>query len=498
MRPIQPLCWIIILMLWTSQSSAYAQEVPVVEAPIQKAPVAESPAEPTLALASIFSDHMVLQRGQRVPIWGHAEPGTKVRLQLGDRVRDTTANDQGAWRLDVGPLAVGRPLEMRVWTEGAALNLDDIVVGDVWICSGQSNMQWTVNRSNDAEAEIANADWPQIRLVTLPRVSASSPQDRFKSAGWQICTSETIRQFSAVAYSFGRELRSTQNVPIGLISTNYGGTPMEAWTSRSALASRATFAREVKKADDAIGGDDRMLKGNYPTGLFNAMIHPLVPFGIRGAIWYQGESNAGRHQHYHELSQLMIADWRTRWGQGDFPFLLVQLAAFMPHVKQWPYLREAQHQTVLTEPNVAMAVATDIGDKEDIHPRNKQEVGKRLALAARALAYGEDIVYSGPVYEEMSKRNGTCVLSFTHLGSGLQIGRSGREEDSTALLGFEVAGKDRQFVPADARIEGDQVLVSSEAVIDPISVRYNWAGWTVGNLYNVEGLPAPPFRTDRF
>ena len=383
---------------------------------------------------------------------------------------------------------------MSVQTEGAALNLADILVGEVWIASGQSNMQWTVKNSNDAEEEIASADWPKIRLLTVSRIALPRPREKFTSFGWQVCSPETIENFSAVAYSFGRELHKNLDVPIGLINTNYGGTPMEAWTSRKALASRPTFAKDAKIAEAALNTKDKLPSG-HPSGLFNAMIHPLIPFGIRGAIWYQGESNAGRPQSYHELSQLMIADWRERWGQGDFPFLLVQLAAWKPEATSWPALREAQHQTVLTEPNVAMAVATDIGHISDIHPRNKQEVGRRLSLAARAMAYGEEIVYSGPTYETMHAENGRCVIDFSDSAGGLQVGTG---EETAELKGFEIAGADRNFIEADAKIEGDQVIVSSDEVVSPIAVRYNWSGWTEGNLYNSEGLPAPPFRTDRF
>lgn len=460
----------------------------------QEAAVLEAPAAAKLQLASVFTDHMVLQRERAIPIWGTANPGDSVSVQLGEKKREATADENGKWRVNFSALPAGGPHEMSVQTGGAALSLTDILVGEVWIASGQSNMQWTVKKSNNPEEEIANADWPKIRLLTVSRIALPRPREKFNSFGWQVCSPETIENFSAVAYSFGRELHKNLDVPIGLINTNYGGTPMEAWTSRKALASRPTFTKNAKIAEAALDTKDKLPSG-HPSGLFNAMIHPLIPFGIRGAIWYQGESNGGRPQFYHELSQLMIADWRERWGQGDFPFLLVQLAAWKPEAKTWPALREAQHQTVLTEPNVAMAVATDIGHISDIHPRNKQEVGRRLSLAARAMAYGEEVVYSGPTYETMHAADGHCVIDFSDMAEGLQVGK---DEGAVELKGFEVAGTDRKFVAAKAKIEGDQVIVSSDQVSEPIAVRYNWAGWTEGNLYNSEGLPAPPFRTDRF
>lgn len=462
----------------------------------QEAALVEAPAETTLELASVFSDHMVLQRDRAIPIWGTARPDATVHVEFGSKTRETTADEQGDWQLKLGPLEAGGPFEMKVWTDGAALNLQDILVGEVWVASGQSNMQWPVARSNEADKEIAAAQWPKIRLLTVSRLALPRPHDDFDSYGWQVCSPETVKDFSAVAYFFGRHLHDNLHVPIGLVSTNYGGTPMEAWTSRTALESRPTFAGAAKVAKAALDSEDKLAKG-HPSGLYNAMIHPLIPFGMRGVIWYQGEANANRHQHYHELSQLMIADWRERWGQGDFPFLLVQLAAWKPDATKWPRLREAQYRTVQTEPNVAMAVATDVGDRADIHPRNKQAVGHRLALAARALAYGEEIEYSGPTYDAMKVEGEKCVLSFAHLGGGLQIGSDGNAE-AGETKGFEIAGADRKFVAAEVTIDGDQIVVSSDQVAEPVAVRYNWAGWTEGNLYNAAGLPAPPFRTDRF
>lgn len=453
-------------------------------------------AKQALELSSIFTDHMVLQRDRAIPIWGTANPGTVIRVQLSGKTREATADQDGRWRVDLGPLPAGGPLEMRVWSDGAVINLTDILIGEVWVASGQSNMQWPLWKTNDAKPEVAAADWPEIRLITLPRRPTPKPKQEFKSSGWQACTPQVAKDFSAVAYFFGRELHKEYDVPIGLISTNFGGTPMEAWTSYEALASRPTFAKDAEIAKSASSLEkfegEAKLNRNRPTGLYNGMVHPLIPYGIQGVIWYQGEANAKRKpEHYRELSELMITDWRTRWDQGDFPFLLVQLAGFRKTATTWPFLREAQLQTIQTVSSTGMAVATDIGDPKDIHPRNKQEVGKRLALAARAIAYGEDIVYSGPIYREIQADGDRVRIQFDHVGGGL-MARDGE------LKGFEVAAQDGKYEPATATIEGQELVVSSSKVKAPVSVRYNWSGWTEGNLYNAEGLPASPFRTGRF
>ena len=459
-------------------------------APAQEAAVLQAPAEAALRLASVFSDHMVLQRNRPIPVWGSAAPGSVVRVQFGGKTSETTADDQGNWRIDLDSQQAGGPLEMNVSTGDKTLHLTDILVGDVWIASGQSNMQWTVGKSNDAEQEIEDAaNWPEIRLLTAPRKFTTKPQESI-NAEWQVCSPSTIKSFSAVAYSFGRALQKDLQVPIGLIGTNFGGTPMEAWTSLPALQSRPTFDKFANKAVQAMDSGEKIGQ-HHPTGLFNAMINPLIPYGIRGVIWYQGEANAGRHRQYRELSELMINDWRERWGQGDFPFLLVQLAGWKADATTWPYLRESQWQTVQTVPNTAMAVATDIGHPTDIHPKNKQDVGKRLALAARALSYGDDVDYRGPTFRSMRSSDGQARVSFDSIGEGLMV-------KGDSLQGFTIAGADRKFVPATAEIDGDQVIVSSEQVPNPVAVRYNWAGWTEGNLFNSEGLPAPPFRTDRY
>lgn len=465
----------------------------------QQTAVAEPPAKQAtgLSLASIFSDHMVLQRDMKVPVWGKAEPGEKVVVAIDDHQQEATADEQGRWKVAIGPFKAGGPHDVTVTAGDDEETLDDVLFGDVWVCSGQSNMEWPMTATQDAESEIAAADWPEIRFVDVPNVTADKPVDAFESTGWQACKPENIGQFSAVAYFFARDLHKELNVPIGLIGCNWGGTMMEAWTSREALESSKTFQPMVEK-DDKLGespeGIERKTKlgPHRPAALFNGMLSAVVPYGIRGAIWYQGESNAARHDQYAELSKLMIADWRNRWGQGEFPFLLVQLAAFEGGGDldaSWPFLREAQTDT-LEAPNTGMAVSIDIGAQKDIHPRNKQDVGRRLALAARHVAFDEDLVYSGPMYREMKAADGAVRLSFDHVGGGLKAG-------GDALTGFQIAGADGKFVPADAKIDGAQVVASSKEVAEPTAVRYNWAAFPNGNLQNAEGLPAVPFRTDR-
>jgi len=455
---------------------------------------AQEPAAATrLSLAPIFSSHMVLQRDVKNPIWGKAAPDAKVKLQIADETKEATANKDGKWSLTVGPLEAGRPLELVVTSGDETVKLDDVLVGEVWIASGQSNMEWPVTASLDPEKEIAAAKYPQIRFIDVPNKSADEPAGSFESTGWQVCTPETIGNFSAVAYFFGRELHKELNVPIGLIGANWGGTPMEAWTSREALESSDTFKPIVEAAQAPPKSPEEVeqrkkMAAHQPAALFNGMLAPVIPYGIRGALWYQGESNADRHQQYAELSKLMITDWRNRWGQAEFPFLLVQLAAYEKGGETWPPLRAAQLET-LELPNTGMATAIDIGDRTDIHPKNKQEVARRLALAARRIAYGQDIVYSGPVYREMHPADAAVRLFFDHVGGGLK--------SEGELRGFEIAGEDGKFVPAQAKIDGEQVVVSSEAVAKPQAVRYSWAAFPEGNLYNAEGLPAVPFRTTK-
>jgi sialate O-acetylesterase len=484
-------------------------------------------------LPAVLSDHMVLQQGMQVPVWGWADAGEEVAVQLGDLKAVTRAGADGTWKVAVGPLAAGGPLTMTVAGKNT-ITVSDILVGEVWVCSGQSNMAWTVANSNNAQEEIAAADFPQIRLITVARVTADEPQADTKGS-WAACSPQTVGNFSAAGYFFGRKLHKDLGVPVGLISSNWGGTRAEAWTSAPTLKADPMFApafdQHVQSVETYVKNESTMkakheeqlakwkeaadkakAEGkpaprrpgppqdprtgpNRPCALYNGMITPLIPFAIRGAIWYQGESNAGKAYEYRRLFPLMIQDWRRNWGQGDFTFLFVQLANFMarkdePGDSAWAELREAQSMT-LSLPKTGQAVIIDIGEEKDIHPKNKQDVGARLALAAEAISYGKDVVYSGPVYKAMKVDGGKAVLTFEHIGGGLVA-------KGDKLAGFAIAGEDRKFVWADARIEGDTVVVSSDKVAAPVAVRYAWADNPDCNLYNKAGLPASPFRTDQW
>ena len=626
-------------------------------------------------LPAAIGDNMVLQQGKKVTIWGWAEPNEQLRVSVSwSTMRWGVAADKdGKWMFKMSPPVVGGPYEMTI-SGNDTVKIKNILVGEVWVCSGQSNMQWPVSQSVNAEQEIAGAGYPNIRLFTVERKVAEQPQADCRGS-WIPCSPQTVGDFSAVAYYFGRELHRQLNVPIGLIHTSWGGTPAEAWTSARVLktlpdykgvmeeieqvrvnaqpfqekyqqqliewqkkidlstsegkgctaadfddgsweqmelpkhweqAGLADFdglvwfrkdvnvpqswaGRELLlelgpiddmdttyvngtrvggfespghwttarkyKIDPAVinpgrnviavrvidtgggggiyGNPDQMKFGpagaagevislagswrykkafdlksmpaspapplavnnpNAPTSLYNSMIAPLIPYGIQGAIWYQGESNAGRAYQYRKLFPAMIQNWREDWGQGNFAFLFVQLANFLP-VKpepgesEWAELREAQLMT-LSLPNTGMAVAIDIGDAADIHPKNKQDVGRRLALWALAKTYGKQVLYCGPLYKSMKLEGNKVLLNFDHVGGGLVA-------KTEPLTGFAIAGADRKFVWADAKIaEGNVIVVSSDKVPEPAAVRYGWADNPLCNLYNKAGLPASPFRTD--
>ncbi len=480
-------------------------------------------------LPAVISDNMVLQRGKKTPIWGWAEPGEKVRVKGSWQLfgTSTKAKDNGKWMVKIRPPKAGGPYEI-VLKGNNTITLKNILVGEVWICSGQSNMQWSVRQAANPEQEVAVADFPKVRLFTVKRKVAEQPQSDCVGS-WTMCSPETVPGFSAVGYFFGRELHQQLDVPVGLIHTSWGGTPAEAWTRRGVLESepdcipilqrfdeamakypeaKKQYEEKVKKWKEAVekakaeGKDPPRRPGppfgpgnpHSPAGLYNAMIAPLIPYGIQGAIWYQGESNAGRAYQYRQLFPAMITNWREDWGQGKFPFLFVQLANFMaadpePVDSAWAELREAQLMT-LALPKTGMAVIIDIGEANNIHPKNKQDVGKRLALWALAKTYGKKQVYSGPIYKSMKTEGNKIILDFEHVGGGLAAG------GGEPLKGFAVAGAERKFVWADAKIEGDTVVVSSNEVSVPVAVRYGWANNPVCNLYNKEGLPASPFRTD--
>ncbi len=475
---------------------------------------APAPARPAaVVLPTLFTDGLVLQAGQANPVWGTTEPGADVRVSIAGQSKSATAAADGKWSLKLDPLPPGGPHELTV--EGKpALVVKDVLVGEVWVCSGQSNMEMTVNSSAAADAEKAGAKFPQIRLFTVPKKQADAPQTAI-AASWKVCSPETVGNFSAVGYFFGRTLNQSLKTPIGLIHTSWGGTAAELWTRRGVLEGNPVlkpivdnFATRMAKweADSAKhkeAAEKAKAEGKpaprapgkpmAPSCLYNGMIAPLLPYGIRGAIWYQGESNAGQAKQYETLFPEMIKNWRADWAQGDFPFGFVQLANFQkreekPSESGWAELRDAQTKTLALS-NTGMAVIIDIGDAVDIHPKNKQDVGLRLAAWAEAKVYGKARVYSGPMYERLKVEGGKARISFTHTGGGL-VAKGGK------LSGFAVAGEDRNFVWADAVVDGATVLVSAAGVAKPVAVRYGWGNNPDCTLYNQEGFPASPFRTD--
>ncbi len=634
-----------------------------------------------ISLPPLFSDGMVLQQNQEIPVWGKAEAGSKIVVSLNGNKNNSIADENGNWKVYLPPLAAGGPYELTV-SAGKEIKIKNVMIGEVWLCSGQSNMEMPLagwGKIKNYKEEIANAKYPAIRLLTVNKKMANVPQENFESDGWKECSPETIPDFSAVAYFFGRKLYKELNVPIGLIQSAWGGTVVEAWTSGETLkkieeftdivsliendstTEREKIIRAKKKLNEwpdkieeilkekgtfnhgyqnvdyktnnwktmelptlwedkgleidgvvwfsktviipnswknknltlslgkindyditwfngkrvgrgvdvvdlrtynipsslvkvgenkitvqvldigNVGGlygpankmklindnesipltgiwkykiepdniDVRKLPekptsntgANRPTVLYNAMINPLVPFGIKGAIWYQGESNAERAYQYRELFSAMIKDWRNKWSIGKFPFYFVQLANFkkikpQPADDSWAELREAQTMA-LKLPNTGMAVTIDIGDAKNIHPKNKQEVGRRLALNALANTYGKDIPHSGPLYSSMKIEGNKIRIQFTNTDGGLSL------KNGEQLKGFAIAGRNKKFIWAKAEIvhrtpsgDGNEVVVWNSKIKNPVAVRYAWAANPVCNLYNGAGLPASPFRTD--
>lgn len=629
----------------------------------------QAPSRADVRLPKIFGDHMVIQREKEIVVWGWADPKEKVSVQFNRQTKSTTASKTGEWRVVLNAEAAGGPYELIVKGKNS-ISVRDVMIGEVWLCSGQSNMEWTIANSLNPSEEIRNAQYPLIRHFKVPNEIASEPRKDISSGAWQVCSPETAANFTAVGYFFAREILKEMNVPIGLINSSWGGTHSETWTSREAFQNsdefkamisrlprlnldslakvreeqtlkrlqesqgalpkskseatgwanfeyddsrwrrmnvpglwegqelgdidgvvwlRRTFevpVTEVNKSasvelamiddsdevfvngkkigstqskwnekrvypigngilrggrnviairvEDTGGGGgihgegkdmvvrmgtlaiplsgswayqvESLSKGpgavgpnSYPTLLFNSMIHPLLPLKIRGAIWYQGESNAGRSFQYRKAFPLMISDWRKQFNQGDFPFYFVQLATFGANHgtsetgSGWAELREAQSMT-LALPNTGMAVTVDIGDPGDIHPKNKQDVGKRLAAIALSRTYGKTRVDGGPVYKSMEVKADRVELTFENIGGGMLA-----KDKYGYVRGFEIAGMDKKFHYAKASVEGNKIIVYSDKVKEPAAVRYGWADDASDcNLYNAEGFPASPFRTDNW
>ena len=497
-------------------------------------------------LPSIFSDHMVLQRGRPVAVWGAATGGEEVKVSFGGQTKTAKADKKGRWKVALDAMKENdKPADLVVAGKNT-VTIKDVLVGEVWICSGQSNMQWTVSASMDADREMKAANIPGIRMFNIERETAMTPQDDCKGA-WLPATPQNAGNFSAVGYFFGRKLHQDLKVPVGLINTSWGGTRVEAWTSLEALKQRPTakqmlddWKKEVKtynpvkaKASyDKAAADYKAMRAkfdaenaklpknqqkpaprgpqapvepqknqHYPASIYNRMVASIIPYGVKGAVWYQGESNQRRAMQYQELLPTMINDWRSRWND-EFSFYIVQLAEFgngRPLTTEagvadsWAELQEAQLLTALTLPKCGLAVTNDIGEEKDIHPKNKQEVGRRLALWALAKDYGRSgLLYSGPIFKS-AKIDGDKVRVSFDFAAGLKT-RDGKEPAT-----FQIAGADQKWQWAKAKLDGESVVVSSDKVKKPVGVRYAWTAWSKDdNLVNKDGLPASCFRTDDF
>lgn len=544
-------------------------------------------------LPAIFGDHMVLQRDTGVPVWGWADPGETVTVTAGGDKASATAGPDGQWSVKLAKLAASsKPIEVTV-TGKNTITLTDVLVGDVWVCSGQSNMEFGI-KAFMTPAELAAAGEPQIRLFSVPKWVAPAPArdiapapDNMPALGkWQVCTPEMLVKtgewsgFPAVGYYFGREIHAFTRQPVGLIGSAWGGTRINSWTSLKTLQANPSMKsmakgaldfqenyEQIKKTYETVTlpqwnatlakwkQDNKALFDAYeaemkawpqiareaaankqpvpprPRGpqpprapvdpvhsnqnsaaLFNGMISPLIPYAIKGAIWYQGESNGDQPVFYRIALPALINDWRAYWGQGDFPFLIVQLPNFMavkpqPSESTWAGVRESQAKA-LALPNTGVAVTIDVGDAGNIHPPDKLDVGRRLALVARRVAYGETTgVHTGPTFKSMKIEGARVRITFENTGGGLVLGTAPEHfylsqrkpvpaQPPVKLEGFAVAGSDYKYVWADAVIDGDTVVLTSNTVLQPVAVRYGWADNPVCNLYNKEGLPAMPFRTD--
>jgi len=479
--------------------------------------------------SALFSDHAVLQSGMSVPVWGTAQAGEKVAVTIAGQTQKATAGADGRWMVRLKKLKTGGPFDMTIAGKNT-VTAHDVLVGEVWVGSGQSNMAFTVSKKKasyaglaDEDAEIAAANYPQIRIFMATTAKTYEPAAEI-AGSWQVCTPENVPAFSAVSYLFARDLQKELKVPVGMLVVAFGASTAESWVRREALTANPALAPMVTRFDalenfykthpgattDQVPAEakapqtinarpgkvgplkDPVQDQHQPTVLFNGMVHPILPYAMRGVIWYQGESITGGLAgiaRYPTVLETLVKDWRSLWGEGDFPFYVVQLAA-LNDVSNNPLVREAQSK-ILALPKTGMAVTIDIGDPKDVHPHNKAPLGDRLARIALAQTYGKKIEFSGPHYLDASVTDDSVIVKFDH-AAGL-MAKSG------ALKGFQVAGPDHAFVDADATIKGDSIEVKSAKVPIPVAVRYAWANYPEGaNLYNGDGLPAAPFRTDNW
>ncbi|HVU44663.1 MAG TPA: sialate O-acetylesterase [Terracidiphilus sp.] len=479
--------------------------------------LAGAQAQAEITLPKVLASHMVVQRNLPVHVWGMAAPNEQVSVSFRGETESTTASELGRWSLYLKPGAAGGPFQMKVsGKDGQPVTLDDVLVGDVWVASGQSNMEFMMHQAESAAQDLPKAGIPDIRLLVVKKAATLYPQDDVQTDGWAASTPDTAKDFSAVAWYFAREIEQREHVPVGVIDSTWGGTPGEAWTRMTALGEDAalnplfaSWGRMIEKHNDALlleKNEQRLadeakaagkpepqfpwvptLESWGPGMLWNGMIAPLTPMAIRGVIWYQGESNSvlERAPLYGRVFRTLIEDWRHEWGVGDFPFLYVQISNFKSTpAEDWAVLREQQLKTLELK-NTAMAVTIDIGTPDNVHPPDKLDVGLRLARAARVLSYGEKLEYSGPIFRQATPEGASIRAWFNHANRLMAKGG--------AVTGFEVAGADGKFVPAAAKIEGESIVASSPDVAQPVFVRYGWANSPDCDLFNGDGLPASPF-----
>ena len=517
-----------------------------------------------VTLAPLFTDHAVLQRDKPVPVWGKADPGENIVVRFKQQVRQAVAGSDGRWEVLLDALPADSAGADLMAAGKNTVTLHDIVVGEVWLCSGQSNMEFTVSRAQNAKDEIAAANFPLIRHIKVRNTEADTPADTVATSGWQPASPQTAGSFTAVGYFFARDIFQKLNVPVGLVHSSWGGTPVESWMSPAALASDPRFKIVIERWQQNVAAyaankaafDSALIMWNTaaaaakseaaaksqtakpkqtaeqhfapwlkknpkpraprgpgdswtPTGLFNGMINPLLPYALRGALWYQGESNADHASEYHALFAAMITAWRAHFGQGDFPFYWVSLANYIvptdPTDTTYAFLREAQTQTLVL-PNTGQALAIDVGNPDDIHPTNKQDVGRRLALLAKNRVYGITGDDTGPTFVSAAREgaaHSTGPTGSPQAGSGQALRvkfthASGLIAHDKPVSSLEVAGADKKFFPATGKIEHDTLLVSAREVKEPVAVRYAWKNSPDANLYNGAGLPAVPFRSDNW
>jgi sialate O-acetylesterase len=489
--------------------------------------LASLPAQADVKPAALFSDHMVLQQAVPIPVWGSADPGEQITVTIAGQSQTATAGPDGKWMVHLAPIATtsgNLPLEMTISGKNT-ITIKDVLLGEVWIGSGQSNMQFPVwnsptvgayNGVINKEQEVAAANYPQLRMFTVKTVLSAKPLDDV-TGQWEVCTPDSVKAFSAIGYFFSRDLHQALNVPVGFINDSFGASTAEAWVSRPVMDAAAPLAGLMKAYQTALDAyasrpatapavaattqraRGRNARGprnptqdqHNPTVLWNGMLHPIQPYAMRGVVWYQGESvlnGTAGDKLYPTVMDALVTSWRKEWGEGDFPFYVCQLAA-QDAASNNPIIRESQ-AAILSLLNTGMAVTIDIGEKKNVHPKDKQDVGDRLCRIALANVYSRSIECSGPMYQSMAIEGSAIRIKFTHLGGGL-VTKNGD------LKTFVIAASDGRFVPATAKIDGDTILVSSPDVTSPANVRYAWMNWPEGcNLYNAAGLPAAPFRTD--